>query len=86
MGSRQWIGAIEIGFVIETLLGVTAKVITVSKGANIDLKARDLAEHFDRQAIFKSCPLKSCHAPGPTSSCIARTILMLEPLEKTGIS
>lgn len=51
VGSKQWIGAIEIGFVIETLLNVSSKVITVSDGADIDSKARDIAEHFDKQVI-----------------------------------
>ena len=62
VGSRQWIGAIELGFVLETLLGVTAKVITVSKGADVDQRARELADHFDRQvrkAIVFTLPSKA---------------------------
>ena len=51
VGSKQWIGAIEIGFVVETLLGITSKVITVNDGADIDANARELAEHFDRQVM-----------------------------------
>lgn len=49
IGSRQWIGAIELGFVLDTLLGVTCKVITVASGADMPSKAREIAHHFDTQ-------------------------------------
>lgn len=49
VGSQQWIGAIELGFVLETLLGVTSKVITVTSGADMDEKASEIARHFDTQ-------------------------------------
>ncbi|KAL3153417.1 hypothetical protein ABBQ38_011753 [Trebouxia sp. C0009 RCD-2024] len=49
VGSRQWIGAIELGYVLDELLGATHKVITVSSGAEMSSKARDIAQHFDTQ-------------------------------------
>ena len=49
MGSKQWIGAIELGYILDTLLGVTSKIITVSAGADMDQKAREIAHHFDTQ-------------------------------------
>ena len=49
---------------IETLLGVTAKVITVSKGVEIDQKARELADHFDRQVSCQIACGKYSPEPG----------------------
>ena len=49
MGSKQWIGAIELGFILDTLLGVSCRVITVSSGAEMASKAREIAHHFDTQ-------------------------------------
>lgn len=49
VGSRQWIGAIELGYVLDQLLGATHKVITVSSGAEMSSKAREIAQHFDSQ-------------------------------------
>ena len=57
MGSKQWIGAIELGYILDTLLGVSCKVITVSSGADMPSKAREIAHHFDTQV------LQSPHAP-----------------------
>lgn len=50
MGSRQWIGAIELGYVLDALLGVTCRVVTVASGGDMATKARELARHFDTQA------------------------------------
>ncbi len=49
VGSKQWIGAIELGFILDTLLGISCKVITVSSGADMPSKAREIAHHFDTQ-------------------------------------
>ncbi len=49
VGSKQWIGAIELGYVLDALLGVTCKVVTVASGAEMPAKARELARHFDTQ-------------------------------------
>ncbi|XP_054805421.1 probable Ufm1-specific protease isoform X2 [Prosopis cineraria] len=49
IGSREWIGAIELSFVLEKLLGVTCKVINVRSGAELPEKCRELALHFETQ-------------------------------------
>ncbi|CAI5466871.1 unnamed protein product [Closterium sp. Yama58-4] len=49
VGSSQWIGAIELSFILDHLLGVTCKVLTVSSGADMPSKGRQLAHHFSTQ-------------------------------------
>ncbi|KAK4264456.1 hypothetical protein QN277_025630 [Acacia crassicarpa] len=49
VGSREWIGAIELSFVLDKLLGVTCKVINVRSGAELPEKCRELALHFETQ-------------------------------------
>ncbi|GMH16749.1 hypothetical protein Nepgr_018590 [Nepenthes gracilis] len=49
IGSREWIGAIELSFVLDKLLGVTCKVINVRSGAELPEKCRELALHFENQ-------------------------------------
>jgi len=58
VGSRQWIGAIELGYVLDALLGVTCRVVTVASGGDMATKARELARHFDRQARSLRTALK----------------------------
>ncbi|KAF8390553.1 hypothetical protein HHK36_025080 [Tetracentron sinense] len=48
-GSREWIGAIELSFVLDKLLGVSCKVINVRSGAELPEKCRELAFHFETQ-------------------------------------
>lgn len=49
IGSREWIGAIELSFVLDKLLGVSSKVINVRSGAELPEKCRELALHFETQ-------------------------------------
>ncbi|KAK1295125.1 putative Ufm1-specific protease [Acorus calamus] len=49
VGSREWIGAIELSFVLDKLLGVTCKILNVRSGADLPEKCRELALHFDTQ-------------------------------------
>ncbi|VFQ84804.1 unnamed protein product [Cuscuta campestris] len=49
IGSRDWIGAIELSFVLDKLLGVGCKVINVRSGAELPEKCRELALHFENQ-------------------------------------
>lgn len=49
VGSSQWIGAIELGFVLDELLGVTCRVMRVESGWDIPSRARELAAHFATQ-------------------------------------
>lgn len=47
IGSHQWIGSTEIGFVLDELLGVESKFITTSSGSEVAEKGRELGHHFD---------------------------------------
>ncbi|XP_023519229.1 probable Ufm1-specific protease [Cucurbita pepo subsp. pepo] len=49
IGSREWIGAIELSFVLDKLLGVSCKIINVRSGAELPEKCRELAAHFENQ-------------------------------------
>lgn len=49
IGSREWIGAIELGFVLDKLLGVSCKILNVRSGAELPEKCRELALHFQTQ-------------------------------------
>ncbi|KAJ8001239.1 hypothetical protein DPEC_G00192270 [Dallia pectoralis] len=46
VGSRQWIGSIEVSAVLDQLLGVTSKIMFVSQGSELASKGRELANHF----------------------------------------
>ncbi|TNN62292.1 Ufm1-specific protease 2 [Liparis tanakae] len=46
VGSRQWIGSIEVQAVLNQLLGVTSKIMFVSHGSELASKGRELANHF----------------------------------------
>ncbi|KAM4594923.1 ufm1-specific protease 2 [Fundulus diaphanus] len=46
VGSRQWIGSIEVQAVLDHLLGVTSKILFVSQGSELASKGRELANHF----------------------------------------
>ncbi|KAF3687717.1 Ufm1-specific protease 2 [Channa argus] len=46
VGSRQWIGSIEVQVVLNQLLGVTSKIMFVSQGSELASKGRELANHF----------------------------------------
>ncbi|KAL5205601.1 hypothetical protein ABZP36_033810 [Zizania latifolia] len=47
--SREWIGAIELSFVLDKLLGVSSKIINVRSGDELPEKCRELAIHFETQ-------------------------------------
>ncbi|XP_076065740.1 UFM1 specific peptidase 2 isoform X2 [Oratosquilla oratoria] len=49
VGSSQWIGSTEVGFVLDNLYGITSKFIFVNSGADLSSKGRELAHHFDTQ-------------------------------------
>lgn len=46
VGSCNWIGAIELSFILDEYLGVSSKFLTVNRGADIPSHARELAAHF----------------------------------------
>ncbi|KAG7458655.1 hypothetical protein MATL_G00222830 [Megalops atlanticus] len=49
VGSRQWIGSIEVQAVLDHLLGVTSKILFVSQGSELASKGRELANHFQTE-------------------------------------
>ena len=48
IGSKQWIGAIELGYVLDELAGISYKIMNVPSGRELPSKARELVTHFDR--------------------------------------
>ncbi|XP_018591453.1 ufm1-specific protease 2 isoform X1 [Scleropages formosus] len=49
VGSRQWIGSIEVQAVLSHLLGITSKILFVSQGSDLATKGRELANHFSTE-------------------------------------
>lgn len=49
IGSKQWIGSTEVGFVLETMLDVSIKVLCASNGDEMSMLVSDLAHHFETQ-------------------------------------
>lgn len=49
IGSKQWIGSTEVGFVLETMLGVSIKVLCASSGEEMASLSSNLAHHFQTQ-------------------------------------
>ena len=47
--SKQWIGSTEVGFVLETLLGISIKVLCANSGEEISNLVPNLAYHFMTQ-------------------------------------
>ncbi|XP_045600744.2 ufm1-specific protease 2 isoform X1 [Procambarus clarkii] len=49
LGSRQWIGSTEVGYVLDSMFNISSKFIFVSSGAELANKGRDLSIHFETQ-------------------------------------
>jgi len=47
--SKQWIGSTEVGFVLETACGVQSRFVSVSTGAELNTRSRELERHFQTQ-------------------------------------
>lgn len=48
-GSTEWIGSLEVGYVLDELFGVTFRSLSVSSGAQLPDVARELIYHFETQ-------------------------------------
>ncbi|GMF28969.1 unnamed protein product [Phytophthora lilii] len=48
-GSTEWIGSLEVGYVLDELFGVTFRSLSVSSGAQLPDVARELLHHFETQ-------------------------------------
>ncbi|PIK56507.1 putative ufm1-specific protease 2 isoform X1 [Apostichopus japonicus] len=49
VGTKQWIGSIEVSTVLNQLLDITSKILFISTGADLVSKGRELAHHFKTQ-------------------------------------
>uniref|UniRef100_H2YW67 Ufm1-specific protease 2 n=1 Tax=Ciona savignyi TaxID=51511 RepID=H2YW67_CIOSA len=49
VGTRKWIGSIEVNNVLNQHLDVTSKIMFVSQGAELANRGRELAMHFQHQ-------------------------------------
>jgi len=49
IGSKQWIGSTEVGFVLNTALNVESRFVSVGQGSDLGSKARELLLHFQGQ-------------------------------------
>ncbi|XP_061189236.1 ufm1-specific protease 2-like isoform X2 [Saccostrea echinata] len=49
VGSRQWIGSMEVSYCLDHLIGVTSRIVFVSEGSELATKGRELAQHFQVQ-------------------------------------
>lgn len=47
VGSRQWIGSMELGFCLDNMLGIQSRIINTNSGAEVAENVRQLALHFD---------------------------------------
>uniref|UniRef100_A0A914WJF0 Ufm1-specific protease 2 n=1 Tax=Plectus sambesii TaxID=2011161 RepID=A0A914WJF0_9BILA len=46
VGTKQWVGSMELSFCLDHLLGITSRILTAGSGAEMAEKARELALHF----------------------------------------
>ncbi|XP_065845480.1 ufm1-specific protease 2-like isoform X2 [Oscarella lobularis] len=46
IGSKQWIGSFEVGTCLDTLFGVTFKIMSLNQGAELENRGRELRMHF----------------------------------------
>ena len=46
VGSCKWIGSTEVSFVLETLLGVSCRILTASSGEEVGSLGSELSYHF----------------------------------------
>eukprot|EP00742_Colponemidia_sp_Colp-10_P003418 GILJ01003639.1.p1 GENE.GILJ01003639.1~~GILJ01003639.1.p1 ORF type:complete len:623 (+),score=85.13 GILJ01003639.1:42-1910(+) len=46
VGSKEWIGALEVMLVLDIYLGVSSKILNVSSGSELAEHGRELARHF----------------------------------------
>ena len=49
LGSQEWVGAVELGMVLQHELGADYRIISVSSGAEIPSRAREIAAHFQTE-------------------------------------
>lgn len=48
IGSSEWIGSMEVSFVLNAHLDVTCRIMSLRQGDTLNSVCLELAEHFDR--------------------------------------
>jgi hypothetical protein len=48
VGSRQWIGSLELSYIIDHIYSLPCRIVTADNGACVADNARLLADHFER--------------------------------------
>lgn len=48
VGSNDWIGSMEVSFVLDSDLDVTCRIMSLRQGDTLNSVCLELAEHFDR--------------------------------------
>jgi len=49
VGSRQWVGSLELSFCLHEMLQIESRIVTASCGAELASRARELALHLDTE-------------------------------------
>ncbi|CAF0947418.1 unnamed protein product [Didymodactylos carnosus] len=49
LNSRQWIGSMEVSYVLQNYLNIECKIITVDQGANMSEHVREIIHHFETE-------------------------------------
>lgn len=49
VGSRQWIGSLEVSYVLDTLYDIPSKILHLGKGEELEGQLSTLEEHFRRK-------------------------------------
>lgn len=49
LGSQEWLGAVEVGMVLQQELGLDYRVLSVSSGTLMPTKVREIAAHFQTE-------------------------------------
>jgi Ufm1-specific protease 2 len=49
IGSREWIGSMEVGFVLDERFGISFRTLNVASGPQLVEKAQELKHHFETQ-------------------------------------
>lgn len=47
VGSRDWIGSMEVSYILQKLINVDSRIITITSGAEILSKALEFKSHFE---------------------------------------
>lgn len=49
LGSKEWIGALEVMLVLDIYCGIQSKILNVTSGSDLESKGRELARHFQEE-------------------------------------